>query len=295
MASLHARHEQLLRSASRQAQEALREQENAVFDSPGGFRAKTEAGHLVDIADELYSVANLLAGQPRLRRTLGDPAAPEESRAQLIEQLIGGQVSKQTLQLCRAAVSLRWSTPWDLADAIEGAGDDALFAAAEKAGSVAAIEDELFRFERILQSEGEVAGLLDAYAVDTERRTALLDSLVQAKVSPITLQLLRHAVASQRKRSITLAIDDLLEKAAERQERSVARVTERGCRCPTPSSCGSRRRSLRSTAGRSASAPPSTRRARRADRARRRRGHRRQRRHPLRRGPRGARRLTAHY
>jgi F-type H+-transporting ATPase subunit delta len=213
-----------LRSASRLAQEALREQENAVFDNPGGFRAKTEAGHLVDIADELYSVANLLAGQPRLRRTLGDPAAPEESRAQLIEQLIGSQVSKQTLQLCRAAVSLRWSTPWDLTDAIEGAGDDALFAAAEKAGSVAAIEDELFRFERILQGEGEVAGLLDAYAVDTERRTALLDSLVQAKVSPITLQLLRHAVASQRKRSITLAIDDLLEKAAERQERSVARV-----------------------------------------------------------------------
>jgi F-type H+-transporting ATPase subunit delta len=213
-----------LRSASRQAQETLREQENAVFDKPGGFRAKTEAGHLVDIADELYSVANLLAAQPRLRRTLGDPAAPEESRAQLIEQLIGGQVSKQTLQLCRAAVSLRWSTPWDLADAIEGAGDDALFAAAEKAGSVAEIEDELFRFERILQGEGEVAGLLDAYAVDTERRQALLDSLVQAKVSPITLQLLRHAVASQRKRSITLAIDDLLEKAAERQERSVARV-----------------------------------------------------------------------
>jgi F-type H+-transporting ATPase subunit delta len=213
-----------LRSASRQAQEALREQENAVFDNPGGFRAKTEAGHLVDIADELYSVANLLAVQPRLRRTLGDPAAPEESRAQLIEQLIGGQVSKQTLQLCRAAVSLRWSTPWDLADAIEGAGDDALFAAAEKAGSVAEIEDELFRFERILQGEGEVAGLLDAYAVDTERRQALLDTLVQAKVSPVTLQLLRHAVASQRKRSITLAIDDLLEKAAERQERSVARV-----------------------------------------------------------------------
>lgn len=213
-----------LRSASRQAQEALREQENAVFDNPGGFRAKTEAGHLVDIADELYSVADLLAGQPRLRRTLGDPAAPEQARAQLLEQLIGSQVSKQTLQLCRAAVSLRWSTPWDLADAIEGAGDDALFAAAEKAGSVAEVEDELFRFERILQGEGEVASLLDEYAVDPERRQALLDSLVQAKVSPITLQLLRHAVASQRKRSIAYAIDDLLEKAAERQERSVARV-----------------------------------------------------------------------
>jgi F-type H+-transporting ATPase subunit delta len=213
-----------LRSASRQAQDALREQENAVFANPGGWRAKTEAGHLIDIADELYAVANLLAGQPRLRRTLGDPATPEQARADLIAQLIGSQVSAPTLQLCQAAVGLRWSSPWDLADAIEGAGDDALFAAAEKAGSISEIEDELFRFERILQSEGEVAGLLDEYTVDPARRTALLDSLVQAKVSPVTLQLLRHAVTSQRKRSITLAIDDLLEKAAQRQERSVARV-----------------------------------------------------------------------
>jgi F-type H+-transporting ATPase subunit delta len=102
--------------------------------------------------------------------------------------------------------------------------DQANAAAAEKAGDVAAIEDELFRFERILQTESEVAGLLDEYTVDPARRIALLDRLVEAKVSPITLQLLRHAVTSQRKRSITLAIDDLLEKAAERQERSVARV-----------------------------------------------------------------------
>ena len=213
-----------LRSASRQALDSLREQEDAVFESPGGWRAKTEAGHLIDIADELYSVADVLVAEPRLRRILGDPATAEQARADLLEQLVGSQVSKQTLQLCRAAVSLRWSTPWDLADAIEGAGDDALFAAAEKAGNVADVEDELFRFERILQGEGEVAALLDEYAVDARRRTALLDSLIASKVSPLTLQLLRHAVASQRKRSVSLAIDDLLEKAAERQERSVARV-----------------------------------------------------------------------
>jgi F-type H+-transporting ATPase subunit delta len=212
-----------LRSASRQAQDALREQESAVFDD-AGWRAKAAANNLVDMADELYSVGGLLVAQPRLRRTLGDPATAAESRAQLLERLISGQVSKQTLQLVRGAVGLRWSSPWDLADAIESAGDDALFAAAEKAGSLEEVEDELFRFERILQNEGEAASLLDEFTVDVDRRVAFLDSLVEGKVSPITLALLRHAVASQRKRSITLAIDDLLEKAAQRQERSVARV-----------------------------------------------------------------------
>ncbi len=213
-----------LRSASRQAQEALREQEDAVFANPGGWRAKTEAGHLSDIAEELYSVGGLLVGEPRLRRTLGDPATKAEARAQLAEQLVGSQVSPQALELVRAAVSLRWSSPWDLTDAIESAGDDALFAAAEKFGNLDQVEDELFRFERILENAGEATSLLDDVAVDADRRTALLDSLVEAKVSPITRQLLRHAVTSQRKRSLTLAIDDLLEKTAQRQERSVARV-----------------------------------------------------------------------
>jgi F-type H+-transporting ATPase subunit delta len=86
------------------------------------------------------------------------------------------------------------------------------------------MEDELFRFERILDANGEAVGLLDEQTVEPDRRNRLLDSLVGGKVSPLTLSLLHHAVASQRKRSLVLAIDDLLEKAAGRQQRSVARV-----------------------------------------------------------------------
>jgi F-type H+-transporting ATPase subunit delta len=208
----------MMRSASRQAQAALREQESAVFDG------RISADTLTILADELYAVADLLVAQPRLRRTLGDPATSAEARAGLIERLVAKQVSKHTLTLGKAAVALRWSSPWDLTDALENAGDDALFAAAEKGRTLDRVEDELFRFERILQNEGDVASLLDEHTVDPARRVALLDSLVQAKVSPITLSLLHHAVSSQRKRSITLAIDDLLDKAAQRQQRSVARV-----------------------------------------------------------------------
>jgi len=207
-----------VRSASRQALDALREQEDSVF---GG---RVSADTLATIADELYAVGQLLAAQPRLRRTLGDPATSAEARIGLLENLVAGKVGKQALELAKAAVGLRWSSPWDLSDALEGAGDDALFAAAAKAGSLERVEDELFRLERILIANGEAAGLLDEQTVDPGRRNRLLDSLVDGKVSPITLALLHHAVASQRKRSLILAIDDLLEKAAARQNRSVARV-----------------------------------------------------------------------
>lgn len=208
----------MLRSASRQALDALREREDAVY------RDDQQADALTDIAAELYSVADLLVGQPRLRRTLGDPATPPAGRAALIEQLLGGRVRGATLDLARAAVSQRWSSPWDLTDALESAADDALFAAAERAGGLDQVEDELFRFERTLAGEGELAGLLDEVSVEPARRIGLLDTLVASKVTPITLELLHHAVASQRKRSITFAIDDLLEKAAARRHRSIARV-----------------------------------------------------------------------
>ncbi|HZC70863.1 MAG TPA: F0F1 ATP synthase subunit delta [Jatrophihabitans sp.] len=208
----------MIRSASRQALDTLRTEENAVYD------ARISADTLVKLAGDLYSVAEMLVAQPRLRRILGDPATDADGRAELIGSLLSGQIDAKALRIVQAAVRLRWSTPWDLTDSIEDAGDTALFAAAEKQGSLDQIEDELFRLERILQSEGEATALLDEFTVPAVRRTELLDQLVAKKVGPIALTLLQHAVSSQRKRSIVLAIDDLLEKATARQERSIARV-----------------------------------------------------------------------
>lgn len=208
----------MMRSASRRASEALREHQAAAVSK------RASVATLTSLAGELYAVAGLLVAQPRLRRTLGDPATKPEARAEFLGRLLGGQVGNTALDIAKAAVSQRWSTPWDLTDAIEGAGDDALFSAAEKDRTLAQVEDELFRFERILQNEGELVGLLDEFTADVERRNSLLDSVLGGKVSAVTLGLLHHAVGSERKRSIVLAIDDLLEQAAARQERSVARA-----------------------------------------------------------------------
>lgn len=208
----------MMRSASRQALETLR----AAQASEVGPRSASAT--FTSLADELYAIADLLVAQPRLRRTLGDPATDAEARGALLKTLVGSQVGAHALAIATAAVQLRWSSPWDLADALESAGDDALFGAAERDKELEQVEDELFRFERILQDDGELTGLLDEYTVDAARRTQLLDTLLGGKITEVTATLLRHTVASQRKRSILLAIDDLLEQAAARQERSVARV-----------------------------------------------------------------------
>ena len=208
----------MMRSASREALAHLRRRR----DEAVGTRASVAT--LTGLAEELYAVAALLVAQPRLRRILGDPATAPEARAQFVGGLLEGKVSKTAVTIAQAAVSERWSSPWDLTDSLESAGDDTLFAVAEHDGLLDRVEDELFRFERVLDSEGELTTLFDEKVVAGEHRVELLDHVVSGKVHPITLALLQHAVRSERKRSVTLAIDDLLEAASERQERSVARV-----------------------------------------------------------------------
>jgi F-type H+-transporting ATPase subunit delta len=207
-----------MRAASRDALAKLRGQQ----DSVSGQGQSVDA--LVALAEDLYSVTQLLVSQPQLRRTLADPATAPEGRAVLVAQLLQGKIGAGALTTTQDAVRERWSSPWDLADALELTAIDTLFVAAERQGALGDVEDELFRFERILDAETGLTTLLDEPTVEASRRVSLLDTVLASKVHPITKLLLEHAVASQRTRGITYAAHDLLDEAAARRERSVARV-----------------------------------------------------------------------
>src|SRR3954469_18935301 len=125
-----------MHAASREALATLQPRVEAVVN-----RFSAEEG-FTTLAGELYAVVDLLTGQPRLRRMLADPATPAEGRAALVASLLADKVSTSTAQLVQDAVSLRWSSPWDMLDAIEAAGDEALIAAAERQGVMERVEDE---------------------------------------------------------------------------------------------------------------------------------------------------------
>jgi F-type H+-transporting ATPase subunit delta len=218
----------MMTGASRQSLAIVRERLNALSEPSGilaRLRARTGAASgRAQLADELYSVAALLASQPQLRRAAADPAASPQARAQLLERIVGDKVSESTLDLVTTAARLRWSSPWDLGDALEQVADDALLTAADADGSLGEVEDELFRLERTLSAESELTTLLDQADVRAERRIQLVRSVLRDKASPVTRALVEHAVASRRKISIEHAIAALLDRAAARQSRSVARV-----------------------------------------------------------------------
>jgi F-type H+-transporting ATPase subunit delta len=221
----------MIHAASRSALAELRGRLYAVLPDLGKTmlsRVPLVSGHDADrhreLAADLYSAAELLGGQPRLRRALGDPSTDASGRADLARSLFSGRVSDTALGLIADAVKLRWSSPWDLTDALEILADETLLAAAEQDGQLDDVEDELFRFERILSNSGELAAALDEAGVPAERRIGLLRSLLGEKVHPVTAQLLEHAITSGRRPTVMLAIDELLQASAARRERSVARV-----------------------------------------------------------------------
>jgi F-type H+-transporting ATPase subunit delta len=209
---------EVLQAASRESMASAQARLDAYADS-------AQAADLQRLGDELFAVMRLLVEQRSLRRLLADPSSPEEARGGLVDRLLGQQLAGPTLDIAKHLVASRWSRPGDLVTAFEALARQALLAVAEKGGSLDDVEDELFRFGRLVNREPQLDSLLAATATPPDGRVALLDRLVDAKVSPITAALLRHSVRLPRDRHLDVVCEELAELAAARRERSVARVT----------------------------------------------------------------------
>jgi F-type H+-transporting ATPase subunit delta len=188
------------------------------------FIGQVDGPDLDRLADQLFSVARLLSGETTLRRHLADPAVSEEARTGLAERLLGDQLDRPALEAVAAAVAARWSRPVDLVNALESLARNAVLGSAGKSERLDEVEDELFRFGRILDREPELSGLLADTSRPLDGRIALLDGVLSDKVTPATATLLRQAVSLPRGRHLDVIAEELAELAAARRELSVARV-----------------------------------------------------------------------
>jgi F-type H+-transporting ATPase subunit delta len=189
------------------------------------LEAVSARGNAQQRSDEMYAVVTLLSAQGSLRRALTDPALDIGRKTTIVDQLLGKQVAAATLKLIKTAVELRWSESRDLVDAFEEIAVDAALAVAEAAGDLDEVEDELFRFERILDAESELRAALTDSSLPDDRKRDLLHRLLDGKVNEVTFGLLERAVLTPRGRTIERVITDLSALAAKRRERLIARVT----------------------------------------------------------------------
>lgn len=208
----------LLQGVSRDSFSAARQRLDAAL-------IQADEAALTTLGDELFAVAGLLTRERTLLRHLADPAVPDTARAQFVDTMLGQRLSQQTLTAVRELVRGRWSQPRDLLDAVETLGREALLKVAETDGSLDQVEDEVFRFGRILDGDTRLTALLSDASASSERRLALLDAVVAGKVTPTTLKLLQHTVRVPRGRDLYALLEELAALVAARRDRSIARVS----------------------------------------------------------------------
>ncbi|MGR6965715.1 F0F1 ATP synthase subunit delta [Geodermatophilus sp. URMC 61] len=223
-------------ASSRQALAVVRDRSNEITRPASGLlerardrltgqeRAATPE-ELAALADELFAVARLLEGQVTLRRALSDPSSAPADRAGVARRLLTGRVSEATLDLVETAARQRWSRPVDLVEATETLATDAALDAADGRGELDGVEDELFRFGRIVAGDAELSRILSDRTAPAAGKAELLDRLLAGRVSPITAMLLRSHLTGRTIGNAETVVERLSEAASNRRGQSVAHVT----------------------------------------------------------------------
>jgi F-type H+-transporting ATPase subunit delta len=200
--------------------------QGASRNSLGTLRDRLPAeGDLTLLSDELFAVVSMLGARASLRRALSDPAASRFAKVEVVDRLLASRVDAASLDLLREAVSSRWSQPRDLVDALEEIAVDAALITAQTAGDLDAVEDELFRFSRIVESDPPLRAALTNRDLAADLKRQLLHKLLDGKVNSVTYKLVERVVIEPRGRTIERALQDLSGLAAQRRDRLVAHVT----------------------------------------------------------------------
>ncbi|GHF50933.1 ATP synthase subunit delta [Streptomyces mashuensis] len=206
-----------MNGASREALASARDGLDALADNTSVDAAK--------LAEELAAVTALLDREVSLRRVLTDPAQPGAAKAELAGRLLRGQVGDACADLVTGMVRSRWSSSRDLVDALEELAASADLIAAERSGDLDDVEDEVFRFGRIVTSNSELRAALADRVAGREAKAALVRELLGGRAKPVTERLVLRLVTAPRGRSLEGGLNALSKLAADRRDRMVAEVT----------------------------------------------------------------------
>ena len=175
-------------------------------------------------ADDLLGSAEVLRHEPTLRRTLTDASLPAEPKVGLVRQIFGAALAPASLDLLVSAVSHRWTSPRDLADALEHLGVVALVRSAEQQDEADALESELFAFGQMVADNPDLRDALSDPVRSTADKQALVKDLLDGRATAATVRLAQQAVLGTH-RTVALALEAYQKIAADHRQRLVATVT----------------------------------------------------------------------
>jgi F-type H+-transporting ATPase subunit delta len=177
------------------------------------------------LAEDLFGVTGALDSSASLRRALVDPSRDATAKRGLVESLFGPRVSAASTGILNVLVSQRWADDRDLGDATESLAVEAVVASAEAGGRLDALEDDLFRFGRVVAADSALRDALSAHGGDEHAKVALVEALLEGKASPEAILLALQAAVSPRGRRFGRVLESYLAVAAMRREQLTATVT----------------------------------------------------------------------
>lgn len=175
-------------------------------------------------SNDLFTILTVLSTSVGVRRALTDNARDAAAKAELISNLFAGKIGSAAQSLLASAAGMRWSSPSELADAIEQFAVEAQAVVADKNNEITKLEDQLFDFARVLIANPELRQALNTSADSDEGKVALLESIVKGKYTNSTINLLRRVVVLRRGRNIDATLAAYSHYVSVRKDRMVAHI-----------------------------------------------------------------------
>jgi F-type H+-transporting ATPase subunit delta len=173
------------------------------------------------MSSELFFVAEVLSTNIAVRRALTDPSRDGTAKAAFISDLLGKKIGALALGLVTELSNLRWSSAKDLVLVVEQLAIEAEASAANIAGELDRVEDELFTTATAFAGSSELRKALTSDATNA-KATLVADILKGASGS--TVKLVSQMVNAWRGRSIESAFADYQWALAARRNRVIALV-----------------------------------------------------------------------
>jgi F-type H+-transporting ATPase subunit delta len=191
----------------------------------------------LSLAQELFSILEVLDSSAGLRRSLTDPSRTGAEKSALVSSLVKGKVSAEAEAIVGRLAAARWSDARDLGDALETVAATVVIAVAENRSTsassgnsvsglsgLASLEGELFSFSQAVESSHEVQRALVEPQASESAKVDLAIQLVPG-ASEEAQVLIRQAVVNPRGLKAVKLIGRFANLAAARQQRWIAEVT----------------------------------------------------------------------
>ena len=173
------------------------------------------------LSAELFFVAEVLDTNIAVRRALTDSSRDDKSKSIFLSELFSSKIGALTLGITTEISAMRWSAPKDLVLVIEQLAIEAEASAANIAGELDRVEDEIFTASRAIAGSAE---LRKALTSDAKLAKATLVSEILKGASGSTVKLVSQLANTWRGRSIESAFADYTHALAARRNRVIALV-----------------------------------------------------------------------